>query len=88
VRKLVGCLCRSAILVSCGLLLIVRFLHAQQDNVPGHSIGRVSTQADLIVMELDDTALGVCREYVRTSLTLRWRYIEQRQNRKRETGVT
>jgi hypothetical protein len=33
-------------------------------------------------------ALGVCREYVSTSLTLRWRYVEQHQNRERETGVT
>jgi len=32
--------------------------------------------------------LGVCREYVSTSLILRWRYIEQHQNRKWETGVT
>jgi hypothetical protein len=33
-------------------------------------------------------SLGVCREYVSTSLTLRWRYVEQHQNRERETGVT
>jgi hypothetical protein len=72
VRKLVGCLCRSAILVSCGLLLIVRFSHAQQDNVPGHSIGRVSTKADLIVMELDDSALGKANLFDLTGRTLRF----------------
>jgi len=72
VRKLVGCLCRSAILVSWGLLLIVRFLHAQQDNVPGHSIGRVSAQADLIVMELDDSALGKANLFDLTGRTLRF----------------
>ena len=31
--------------------------------------------------------LGVCREYVSTSLTLRWRYIDQHQNRKREPAL-
>jgi hypothetical protein len=58
VRKLVGCLCRSAVLVSCGLLLIVSFSPAQQDNEPRHSIGKVSTRGDLIVMELDDSVLA------------------------------
>jgi hypothetical protein len=41
-----------------------------------------------MVFDLLDIALGVCREYVSTSLTLRWRYVEQHQNRERETGVT
>ena len=71
-RKRVGCLCRSAVLVLWGLLLIARFLHAQQDNVPGHSIGRVSTQADLIVMELDDSALGKANLFDLTGRTLRF----------------
>lgn len=32
--------------------------NAQQDTEPGHSIGKVSTEGDLIVMELDDGVLG------------------------------
>ena len=71
-RKLVGCLCRSAVLVSCGLLLIVSFSHAQQDNEPGHSIGKVSTQGDLIVMDLDDSALGKAHLFDLTGHTLRF----------------
>ncbi len=71
-RKLVGCLCRGAVLVSCGLLLIVSFSHAQQSNKPGHSIGKVSTQGDLIVMELDDDALGKANLFDLTGHTLRF----------------
>ena len=69
--KLVRCLCRSAVLVSCALLLIVSFLHAQQEE-PGHSIGKVSTQEDLIVMELDDSALGKANLFDLTGHTLRF----------------
>jgi hypothetical protein len=72
VRKLVSCLCRSAVLVSCGLLLIVSFSHAQQDNEPGHSIGNVSTQGDLIVVELDDGELGKTNLFDLTGHTLRF----------------
>lgn len=71
-RKLVGCLCRSAVLISCGLLLIVSFSHAQQDNEPGHSIGKVSTQGNLIVMELDDRVLGKANPFDLTGHTLRF----------------
>lgn len=69
-KKLVGCLCRSAVLVSCGML-IVSFSHAQQDNEAGHSIGKVSTQGDLIVVELDDRALGKANLFDLTGHTLR-----------------
>jgi len=72
VRKLVSCLRRSAVSVSCGLLLIVSFSHAQQDNKPGRSIGKVSTQGDLIVMELDDSALGEANLFDLTGKTLRF----------------
>jgi hypothetical protein len=56
-------LLRAGILVLCGLLLCSRFetlSYAQEDekDQPGHSIGRVSTQGDLIVMELDEGVLG------------------------------
>jgi hypothetical protein len=63
VRKPVGRLWRSAVLVSCGLWLILSLSYAQQDDEPGHSIGKVSinqvsTSQGLIVVELDDGALG------------------------------
>jgi len=63
VRKPVGRLWRSAVLVSCGLWLILSLSYAQQDDEPGHSIGKVSinqvsTNQGLIVVELDDGALG------------------------------
>jgi hypothetical protein len=72
VRKPVAYLCRSAVLVSGGLLLFVSFSHAQQDYEPGHSIGKVSTQGDLIVMELDDSALGKANLFDLTGHTLRF----------------
>jgi hypothetical protein len=72
VRQQVGYLCRSAALVSYGLLLIVGFSHAQQDNEPGHSIGKVSTRGDLIVMELDDSVLGKDNPFDLTGHTLRF----------------
>jgi hypothetical protein len=72
VRKPVGCLCRSAVLVSCALLLILSSSHAQQDNNPGHSIGKVSTNGDLIVMELDDGALGKAHLFDLMRRTLRF----------------
>ncbi|HKW17189.1 MAG TPA: hypothetical protein VJO35_06765 [Terriglobales bacterium] len=34
------------------------FLLAQDEDRPGHSIGRISTAGDLVVMELDEGALG------------------------------
>lgn len=71
-RKPFGGLWRSAILVACGLLLIVSLSNAQQDNAPGHSIGKVSTKGDLIVMELDDGALGKANLFDLTGRTLRF----------------
>jgi hypothetical protein len=62
---------RSVILVSCGLQLIVCLSSAQQDE-PGHSIGKVSTEGDLIVMELDDGALGKANLFDLTGHTLRF----------------
>lgn len=71
-RKLVAYLCCSAVLASGGLLLIVSFSHAQQDYETGHSIGKVSTQGDLIVMELDDNALSKANLFDLTGHTLRF----------------
>jgi hypothetical protein len=72
VRKPVGRLWRNVVLVSCGLLLIVSFSYAQEDDEPGHSIGKVSTKGDLIVMELDDGALGKANPFDLTGHTLRF----------------
>src|SRR5579863_782346 len=47
------------ILALCGFLLQIGLSGAQEDRVePGHSIGKVSIKGDLIVMELDEGALG------------------------------
>lgn len=40
------------------LLLSFNLSGAQEQNAPGHSIGKVSTQGDLIVLELNEGALG------------------------------
>jgi hypothetical protein len=39
-------------------LLLPRLSHAQDENEPGHPIGKVSTKENLIVIELNDGALG------------------------------
>ena len=57
-RKPIGGLWRSAPLAFFGFLFIVSLPYAQQDDEPGRSIGKVSIKGDLIVMELDDGALG------------------------------
>jgi hypothetical protein len=55
-------------------LLIVSFSHAQQDqdNEPCHSIGKVLTRGDLIIMELEDSALGKANLFDLTGHTLRF----------------
>jgi hypothetical protein len=63
---------RNAILVSCGLLLISLSSSAQQDDEPGRSIGKVSTEGSLIVMELDDGVLGKANLFDLTGHTLRF----------------
>lgn len=72
VRKPVARLWRSAVLVVCGLLLIVSLSYAQQDDAPGHSIGKVSTTGNLIVMELNDGALGEANLFDLAGHTLRF----------------
>ena len=47
-----------AIVLLCGLVLNPGSSYAGQQKTPGHSIGRVSTNVDLIVIELDRAALG------------------------------
>ena len=60
-RKTMGYMSRSAVLVVCALALQMCASRswAQEDRIEqGHTIGKVSTQGDLIVMELDEGALG------------------------------
>jgi hypothetical protein len=46
------------IVLLCGLVLNSGFPYAGQQETPGHSIGQVSTNGDLIVIELAPAALG------------------------------
>src|SRR3954468_6637236 len=52
--------------------LLVCALHAQRGFEPGHPIGKVSTQGDLIVMELDEGALGKANLFDLAGRTLRF----------------
>lgn len=70
--KPVARLWRSTLLISCMLLSIVSLSCAQQDNESGRSIGKVSTKGDLIVIELDDGALGKANLFDLTGRTLRF----------------
>ena len=69
-RTPVGRSWRSAVLLSC--VLIVALSHAQQDNEPGRSIGKISVSGDLIILELDDGALGKANLFDLTGHTLRF----------------
>jgi hypothetical protein len=71
-RKPVNRLWRRTVSVSCGVLLIVSFSYAQQDDEPGRSMGKVSTKGDLIVVELDEGALGKANVFDLTGHTLRF----------------
>ena len=70
-RNSVARLRRSRALIY-GLWLIAGPSLAQQDIEPGHSIGKVSTQGDLIVMQLHDGALGRANLFDLTGRTLRF----------------
>jgi hypothetical protein len=59
-------------LILCGLFLIPGPSRAQDDNEPGHAIGKVSTNGGLIVMELDAGALGKTNLFDLTGRTLRF----------------
>ncbi len=59
-------------MILCGLFLIPILSRAQDENEPGHAIGKVSTEEDLIVMELDAGALGKTNPFDLTGRTLRF----------------
>ena len=55
----------------CGIVVYGSLLSAQEDR-PGHSIGKVATSGDLIVMELNEGALGEANLFNLTGRTLRF----------------
>jgi hypothetical protein len=55
-----------------GLLVIGSAPYAQQGIEPGVSVGKVSTKGDLIVIELDDGALGKVNLFDLTGRTIRF----------------
>jgi hypothetical protein len=59
-------------LVLCGLLLGFTLSDAQEESQPGRSIGKVSTNRDLIVVELQDGALGSANLFDLVGRTLRF----------------
>jgi len=71
VKRVSSCLLRSGALILCGLLLHPALAHAQLD-VPGHPIGKISTGGNLIVMELEDGALGKANFFDLAGRTLRF----------------
>ena len=71
-QKQNGGLLRSGILVFCGLFVCLSLSDAQEGNEPGHSIGKVSLNGDLIVVELNDGALGKANLFDLTGRTLRF----------------
>lgn len=56
--RLSGRFPRTKALLLTLLLLSFHLSKAQEENAPGHSIGQVSIQGDLIVVELNEGALG------------------------------
>jgi len=72
VSKLPRRLLRSGGLILCGLILGLTLSDAQEESKPGHSIGKASTSGDLIVVELQDGALGNANLFDLAGRTLRF----------------
>jgi len=68
---ILGRLWRLRFLAACAVLLVARCLGAQ-DDAPGQSIGRVSIQTNLVVIELHEGALGKANLFDLTGRTLRF----------------
>jgi endonuclease YncB( thermonuclease family) len=72
-RRGIECFVRSGTLVLCALVCCLNSSHAQEDRVePGHSIGNVSTDGNLVVVELEDGALGKANLFDLVGQTLRF----------------
>lgn len=63
---------KALVLIFSALLLFPALVVAQHEAQPGHSIGKVSTNGNLIVMELNDGALGKANLFDLTGRTLRF----------------
>jgi hypothetical protein len=63
---------RSAVLIACGVFLLEGLAPAQMRMEPGRSIGTVTTQGDLIVMELNEGVLGEANLFDLAGRTLRF----------------
>jgi hypothetical protein len=74
--KGIGFFSRCAVLVLCGLVLRIspsKSYAQEEDRIdPGRSIGKVSTQGNLVVMELDEAALGKANLFDLIGHTLRF----------------
>ena len=60
------------IVLLCGWVLNPGSSYAEQQETPGHSIGQVSTNGDLIVIEVDRAALGQPNLFDLVGRTLRF----------------
>jgi len=63
---------RSTVLIACGAFLLEGLALAQTRMEPGRSIGTVTTQGNLIVMELNEGALGKANLFDLAGRTLRF----------------
>ena len=70
-KRVCSYLLHSGALILCGLLLHPNLAHAQFD-VPGQPIGKISTDGELMVMELEDGALGKANLFDLAGHTLRF----------------
>ena len=76
------------IVLLCGLVLNPGSPYAGQQKTPGHSIGQVSTNGDLIVIELDRAALGQPNLFDLVGRTLRFSPVSPAGSRYRVTNQT
>jgi len=73
VRRRVGHSLLGELLVACAVLIFAIQLFAQDEEIePGHSIGKVSINGNLIVFELDEGALGTANLFDLLNHTLRF----------------
>ena len=84
-RKRIGRVARSGVLILLAVFLNLGVSHAQEENEIGRSIGKVSTNGDLIVVELDDGALGSKNLFNLVGRTLH--FIPDRSAYRVETGA-
>ncbi|MGO9086097.1 MAG: hypothetical protein ACLQBK_12795 [Candidatus Sulfotelmatobacter sp.] len=70
-KERIGCLALSGFLILCWIFLYPNLSLAQEEETE-RSIGKVSTQGDLVVLELDDGALGRANLFDLVGHTLRF----------------